>query len=220
MIGYANEHQIHILLIQDYYKKNNRIWSTPSNWFSYQSTDNTAAIIITKKDLLPNLTYQDQNSVFVNILTTEGPMTVGSIYSRPSAPLQQDMNWINNFSPLQRIIVGADLNARLSLLGYRAENEKGRVFSHILQSKNLILINDPESPATFVGQPTQNRSGTPDVTFCTQDIVDYISSWYVDTETETCSDHRYINLSVSITPKITNIYRYKTKYSTFKKFNL
>lgn len=84
-MGYANKNQIKVILIQDYYHYEDKIWSIPTNWQSFTSIKQTAAIIVTRKDIKGIQTYNDENSVFVNITTTTGTITVGSAYSRPKA---------------------------------------------------------------------------------------------------------------------------------------
>lgn len=219
LVGFVNHQRIAVALIQDFYLKDDRVWSVPTNWSVYKSKNNTAAILISRTDIISNQVHKGDNSIYVNIMTNTGTLTIGSIYSKPHAPLQEDLTWIFNHPNLENLIVGADLNVRLSLLGYRTENEKGRVFSFLLQSRNLTLLNDPEAPPTFIGQPSDNRSGTPDVTFCTSDLLDNIISWKVEDLVETASDHRYISFSLTTNPVQLKNYRYKTKFNNFKIFN-
>lgn len=164
-------------------------------------------------------TYSDDNSVFVNITTTTGLVTVGSVYSRPRSNLTQDMKWLDFFQPVKNLLVGADLNAHLSLLGYDKEDERGHLLTYLILSHKLTLINDTEAPATFIGQPDNPCSTTPDVTLCSPDISDNVISWKVMEEIPTWSDHRYIRYSLDLIPHTLKLNRFKTKFTTFKKFN-
>lgn len=74
-------------------------------------------------------------------------------------------------------------------------------------------------PPTFIGEPNRPCRRNPDVTVCTQDLVDFIESWYVDESTETSSDHRYILFSLNLNPQKLELKRYKTKFTNFKKLN-
>lgn len=219
-MGYVNKNKIEVILLQDYYHPKNEIWAIPSNsWQRFTSINNTAAVVITRPDIEAIETYKDDNSVFVNITTTKGKITVGSAYSKPKSDFTTDMKWLNFFNPLHHLILGADLNVHLSLLGYRKEDARGTMLTYLLLTKNLILINDTEAPASFIGQPGRPCHSNPDVTLCSQDLSDYVSSWYVDTVSETISDHRYIHFSLSLQTQNITLNRFKTRHTTFKKFN-
>lgn len=185
-MGFANEHQILILLIQDYYHTDEGLFAVPSShWKVYESSNQMAAVVVTRGDIEVVESYCDGNSIFVNITTSTGKVTVGSTYSRPKADLRKDMAWLDYFDPLHHLILGADLNVHLSLLGYQNEDERGALLTHILLSKNLILLNDSESPETFIGQPLRPCKGNPDVTLCTQDLAVDVDSWYVNGSRDT-----------------------------------
>lgn len=219
-MGYANKHHIAILLLQDYYHQNEEIWAVPSkNWQTFTSINHTAAIVITRQDLQAIQTYTDENSVFINLTTQDSELTIGSLYSKPSSDLSKDMHWLEHFIPLKRLILGADLNVHLSLLGYQNEDARGTLFTYLLISHNLTLLNDTEAPPTFIGEPNRPCRGNPDVTVCTREVVDLVDSWYVDESTETSSDHRYILFSLNLKPQIIDLKRYKTKFTNFKKLN-
>lgn len=219
MVGFANSNKIEVLLLQDYYNFNDKIWAIPDSWQSFTSTKMTAAVVVTRRDIEVIHAFSDENTVFVNITTTEGKITVGSIYSRPKGNLLTDMKWIDYFDPLQNIIIGADLNVHLTLLGYVSDDERGNILSYLLLMNNLTLVNDTEAPSSFIGEAQRPCQGKPDVTLCTQELSDYVSSWYVDTDAHTASDHRYIRFSLTLKPRILTLNRYKTRYTNFIKFN-
>lgn len=128
------------------------------------------------------------------------------------------MKWLDFFVPLDHIIMG-DLNAHLSLLGYPKEDERGKILTYLLLSNNLTLINDIEAPHSFIGQPNRPMKGRPDVTLCTQDLLDCVDSWYVDDTVESTSDYRYIRFSLNLKPVILDLKRFKTRHTNFKKIN-
>lgn len=219
-MGYANYNKIQIILLQHYYKKEEEVFAVPSkSWQVFQSKEQTAAIIVTRPDIQAVETHREENSVFVNITTVEGELIVGSQYSRPRGNFVQDMSWMDHFSPMKNLILGGDLNVHLALLGYQNEDDRGALLTYLLLSKNLILLNDTEAQPTFIGEPNRPCKGTPDVTICTQDLSDCIDSWFVETEEASLSDHRYIHFSMSVQPKFITLKRFKTKHTTFKKFN-
>lgn len=143
-MGYCNQEKIEILLLQDFYHTNNKIHAVPSSgWQVFMSNNLTAAIIVTRRDFQVVQSYKDGNSVFVNVTTAAGRLTVGSIYSRPRSNLLEDMTWLDVFTPLSNIIIGADLNAKLALLGYK----RGKLLIYLILSNKLTLINDIEAPS-------------------------------------------------------------------------
>lgn len=220
VMGLANQHKIEVMLLQDFYHQNNKVHAVPSSgWQVFMSANLTAAIIVTNRDLQVVLSDRDANSVFINVTIAQGCLTIGSIYSMPRSSLLEDMDWLDIFSPLHNIIVGADLNAKLALLGYNREDERGRLLTYLILSNKLTLINDIEAPSTFVGEIDRPCSSSPDVTLCTEDISSNITSWYIDLINQSMSDHRYIRFSLDLKPEILTLNRFKTKFTTFKKFN-
>lgn len=153
LMGYANKNKIEVLLLQDFYHPNNQVHAVPSSrWLVFTSDNMTAAVVISKEIIQAVKAYSDNNSVFVNITTTTGKLTVGSIYAKPKGNLLGDMAWLDYFDPLQKIIAGGDLNVHLSLLGYKKDDERGNILTYLLLSKKLILLNDTEAPSTFIGE--------------------------------------------------------------------
>lgn len=143
---------------------------------SFQSLEQTAAIIITRPDVQALETYRDKNCVFINITTVTGKLIVGSQYSRPKGNFAEDMNWLDHFDHLKNLIIVADLNVHLPLLGYQNEDARGTMLTYLLLTKNLILLNDTEAPPSFIGEVNRPCKGNPDVTICTQDLSDTIES--------------------------------------------
>lgn len=80
MVGFANSNKIEILLLQDFYSLNGKVWALPNSWQAFTSKELTAAVVVTRRDIEAIHSYSDENSVFVNITTTDGQITVGSIY--------------------------------------------------------------------------------------------------------------------------------------------
>lgn len=59
LMGFANQHKILVLLLQDFYYFNEAIWSIPSNWQAFISKNKTAAVVVTRKDVEVIETYKD-----------------------------------------------------------------------------------------------------------------------------------------------------------------
>lgn len=78
MVGFVNSNKTEILLLQDFYSLNGKVWALPDSWQAFTSKELTAAVVVTRRDIEAIHSYE--NSVFVNITTTDGQITVGSIY--------------------------------------------------------------------------------------------------------------------------------------------
>lgn len=121
-MGFANSRRSEVLLIQECYHNENKIWAVPSKrWQTFQSNNKTIAVIVTRSDIQAVCTYKDSNSVFINITTVTGTITVGSAYSPPKGNFATDMEWLNFFDPLQTLILGTDLNVRSSFTPWLSE---------------------------------------------------------------------------------------------------
>lgn len=189
-LGYANEQKIKVLLIQEYYHPNDKAWGIPSTfWQVFTSTNQTAAIIITRPDVPAVTSYSEDNAVFINVSTTKGHLTIGSHYSRHKGNLLSDMKWVGHFDPIVNLILLAELNAHLPLLGYLKEDERGSLLTYLLLTKDLILINDTESPQPFVGEINRRCATYPDVTLCSQDISGRIQTWFVEVVNDKNSEY-------------------------------
>lgn len=130
-MGFANKNKFLVLLLQDFYHFNDAIWTIPTNWQSFVSKHKTAAVIVTHKDVKVIETSKDDNAIFVNLTTETGKLTIGSAYSKPKGDFRMDMKWLNFFVPLKHLILGADLNVHLSLLGYQKEDERGTLLTYL-----------------------------------------------------------------------------------------
>lgn len=134
-----------------------------------------------------------------------------------SGDLDDDLQaWSTFFPSYENILVGGDINVQLISLGYTRENNRTNELSEHLSTNNMIILNDPDAPASFV---QRDRSGRPDLTLGGMNILDSIENWKVDTDSFSFSDHRYITNSLNFEPLISKNYRYKTKNKSFKTFN-
>lgn len=126
LFKFAIENSIDVLLLQDYYHYNCKVVGTLAGWQVFQSPNLTSAIIVTNPLYQAIISYSNKDSIFINLITDSKNITIGSIYSKPNADFLEDMTWLEFFDPLSNIIMGGDLNVRLSLLGYIRENDRQR----------------------------------------------------------------------------------------------
>ena len=106
------------------------------------------------------------------------------------------------------LIVGCDANSHHHQWGSSDTNERGKsLFDYILSSKMLIC--NKGSDPTFI---TKNRREVLDVTLISSSLKDKVKSWRV-LEKHSFSDHRYLQLVMSLTPSE------KTTFVNFRKTN-
>ncbi|GBM16989.1 hypothetical protein AVEN_133269-1 [Araneus ventricosus] len=104
--------------------------------------------------------------------------------------------------------IGADLNGRNTLntlWGYRSNDNRDKDILDFILANNLNIINKPDALPTF---KRNNSVGWPDLTLCSQSLIDSSINWDV-LEEISLSDHRYIETTIASTVanKIYKIYK-------------
>lgn len=77
-------------------------------------------------DALQHIQVKKNNhSIFINIKTSEGHITIGSHNSPPSANLQEDLqDWARDSGMSDKLLVQGDFNAHCALWGYASDYDK------------------------------------------------------------------------------------------------
>lgn len=152
----------------------------------------------------------------MNITSNTGTITIGSQYSSPSSPLYEDLGeWQNCSGFSKKILVLADLNAHSVLWGYGQDNERGQILINHLHSERLLVINNPFCSPTF---ETCFSRGWPDVSLASFDLFPAVNTWEVEDDLN-YADHKLITITLKIETEQPPKRRFKTKDSSFKRFN-
>lgn len=215
LISYLLTNNYTMAGIQDCYIQNGRPYGLPSTLPFYRSISSNAFIIILDTSVKPIMIKQNDHSVFVNIEVGEKTITVGSIYTPPSADLVQDLRDIQmktGFSKHQLYL--GDLNAHSKLWGYARDDDRGHHLITHMATERLIILNDPHCAPTF---QTQHLSGWPDVTLSTFDLFPHIKSWSVEKDLQ-FADHRLITIETYLEYETLPKRRYRTKGVSLIKF--
>lgn len=120
-----------------------------------------------------------------------------SCYCSPNVDTNVFKNLLGNIGntivglDIQKIIIGGDLNAR-SRIWDRNYNERGYILEEWIAEKELVLVNEGKTSTCVRTQ----GSSIVDITVGTERTARGMSSWKVDTETETLSDHKYIRIEI------------------------
>lgn len=100
---------------------------------------------------------QNNNSVSVNLLTSEGYITLGSQYSAPSSNLKEDLtDWECRKGLSRKLLVLGDFNAYSKLWGYAEDDDRGSHVINHMSSQKLIVVNDPYCKPIF---QSKNKKG-------------------------------------------------------------
>ncbi|KAF8777628.1 Delta and Notch-like epidermal growth [Argiope bruennichi] len=206
-----------IILVQEQYHYNNEIRGIPNSWKTFSSTNQKAAILIPSAQIKPALLATKVNVVAVKIQTSSYPITIISAYSSPAQDVSttlQEIQEIITSLPEEKIIIGADLNGHNTLWGYRSNDNRGNEVLDFILANNLYILNKSDAPPTF---QRNNSIGWPDLTLCSQSIIDSSINWEV-LDDISLSDHRYIQTTIASTIANQFYKRYKTRHGNHPRF--
>ena len=142
-------------------------------------------------------------SATVNIGDEE--MVVVSVYCHRDDPaVSADLEEValhckNNRLPL---IIGADSNSWSPLWG-PLQNDRGKVFEEFINEFDLRVLNDSNSPPTFISTADGGKTRTwIDITLINTyaDRKDLGKNWQVRTKAEVFSDHRLVTFDAKAAP--------------------
>lgn len=139
----------------------------------------------------------------VEVVDNEGPIIAISAYVRYSTgegidDLDAAVKWAKNKCP--RIVIGMDGNGHSSWWGPDTvdSNPVGKMIEEFVVDHNLEIINDCQSPPTFVSD--MGDSTWIDITMATRSMAVACKNWRVDSRFFTGSDHRPIFFDIDCTP--------------------
>lgn len=217
LVRYAISNNIDILICQDIYLSEGVAVGIPPEWPIFFSTNKNAAIILTNSDYALIRNLELENSVTVSLTVNNDSIYICSQYSPPENDIDKDfIDLGRHFDKFDKTIIAGDFNVPIIDFGYTRQTERTEIFlEHVLQ-KDLRIMNDASAPHTFV---QGSLKGRPDLTLGGLDICNKLNSWYVDDNTFSFSDHRYIRFTLNYTPVLKLRTRYKTKNKNFTRFN-
>lgn len=105
----AAEENVNIILIQDPYVHNKRLYGFPNGWTCHSSINLRAWVVITGNNIICNKQKQLNTSAFVTITTKTGNLTIGSQYIPPKADIHEHLTeWTTLYEQNQdtELIIG------------------------------------------------------------------------------------------------------------------
>ena len=104
----------------------------------------------------------------ISLLSEKKPMAIFNLYSPPNKQID-----LHNIPCLpERYLITGDFNSHSPSWGYRQIDNKGEEVEDWMLSNNLVLVNKPEDPDTFLSRVWRTTS-TPDLAMATDDIGKY-----------------------------------------------
>ncbi|XP_055924648.1 uncharacterized protein LOC129956735 [Argiope bruennichi] len=205
-----------IIALQEPHQNNCQIKGLTNSWPLFSSINRKAAIAITNPVINIALIEIKTNTVAIKIQTSPLPTTVISAYSSPASNIQETLEEIQeiiNALPREQLIIAADLNGHNNLWGYEHNDLRGNQILDFALANSLFIVNKQDAPPTFQHCGTR---GWPDLTFCSQNLINSIAKWAV-LEEPSLSDHKYIETTIASSHLSSTITRFKTKYGNHKK---
>lgn len=173
-----------------------RIPEGTSNWASDDSK--TVAITWrTTQDFPPCNKVGSKKGILV---VDWGKYTIIGVYISPNTSLNEYEDWLENITnclkrrPTRPTIIAGDFNAKSEMWGSRLTNSRGRVTERWAAQNGLILANT-DSTSTCVRLQCEFVIV---LTWANSKAARTIDSWRVAEEMEVLSDHKVIEICVSI----------------------
>lgn len=191
---YMAEHGCAIGIIAEPY----RVPTGNSNWAS--DDQRTVAITWrTTQDFPPCNKIQSKKGI---LMVDWGKYTIISVYVSPNDRLSDFEKWLEEITdclkkrPARPTIIAGDFNAKSEMWGARLTNTRGRTTERWAAQNGLVLVN-VGSTSTCVRYQGESVI---DLTWATPRAAKDISNWRVAEEMEIISDHKIIEMHVSIFP--------------------
>lgn len=128
-----------VACIQDCALTDNRPHGLPPSIPCYSSCSKNCFIVILDTSAQHIQVAKNNHSVFINLLTTEGYITIGTQYTAPSKDIKEDLqDWESRKGMSKKLIFMGDLNAHSKLWGYDNDDDRGtsRYNTHEQSSSN------------------------------------------------------------------------------------
>ncbi|XP_035206104.1 uncharacterized protein LOC118181140 [Stegodyphus dumicola] len=215
-LQFAKEENINIIFAQEpYISLNKEIGnSIGAILSSFRILIKSAIIYI--GPLTPIIVHTTLHTITIKLEFLIHPLFCTSIYAPPSIDLQEILIELDSIQlpPNSNHIIAGDFNAHSPVWGAPVENNRGRLLLEFIQEKRLTILNNANSPPTFL---TLRAQGWIDLTLATPKIASLITNWKVS-EIESFSDHRFITFEIQSDFTFNKKRRFKTHYGGHNKF--
>lgn len=152
---------------QHCHTSNGRPYGFLSNTPCYSSSSRNRYLLILDSTLQHIQVQQNEKSVFANIFTLDGAVTISSQNSPPSTNVEDGLqDWADMKEITNLFLLLCDLNAHSKLWGCPSDNDRAHhLITHMAQ-KRLLVANDHYCKPTFETRYLQGWRGVTIASFC------------------------------------------------------
>ena len=197
---HLDEHKIDAVLISDPPQSLRRGKQLPFgyDWHYQHAEDDSGAGILIRKTV-PHRPTETQATRSTTIELNQGAhkIRLNSFYLQP-VTLKGIEDWEESIEQAKRnnvtILTGGDANAHSRWWGRSQSNPEGNTVEEVLITRNLDIINEPDSAPTF--QRGSDCEQWLDITAASMPIAERIQQWRVLPEVIPSSDHNLITFEI------------------------
>jgi hypothetical protein len=230
LLKYIEDNNIDIILSQEPYVMKQKVCGFPLKYrtiFTETGETPKTAIIIANSSLqvINVSSFTCSFATFTFIEFKNNQILFSSVYCSPLEELKTKTDYlqrvVSKLKP-KKIIISIDSNAHSGVWFDRNEDENGEIINDFISTNNYILLNNNQSIATFHTE-RNNRiiESSIDSTITSLNISSIIHNWQV-IETDSLSDHRYIQFVIGTQPQdiiYKNTKKFVTKTANWVKFD-
>ena len=180
-----------------------------------------AAVNTNRVDVLLNMGTECDHIMCFKVLIGDLEFIIINVYCQYSIPLEgflAKLERIINSFQCEKLLITMDANAKSGLWFDKITDEKGILLEEFVYENNLVILNKPNNPPTFM---SGSGSSNIDITLATENFIRHVKSWKVDCSCTT-SDHNLIILELEVGSKVSRSWKadlgYNTKKADWNKF--
>lgn len=196
LTDYLQNHAIHLAVVGDPYVRSGMLPSLPHAFLQFSHPTDPKVLLLVQSvpfDPFPLLT--SQYVVAVKFSSQSFSFLIIAVYAAPSVPISEILALCNQVllaNPNLPLIMAGDFNAKSPRWGGSVADARGNEVVQFLLSNDLNVLNDSNSPPTFV---TDYSEAWIDLTILSSVWRGFATTWRVG-KSPTLSDHKYIVFSI------------------------
>jgi len=143
--------------------------------------------------------YSTTNLAVIQTMMDGRKLFIASAYIEPDVDTIGTLDKIENFVNTNKgclITIGADGNGHHTDWGCASINERGGELAALIASTEMSVANAGSSPTFEVVRGNREITSIVDITFATNNLIDKITDWQVDTKACVTSDHHAVKFQI------------------------
>lgn len=154
VVSYIEAQKIDFAVVCDPYVRGKLVPQIPPRWFKFHHGQTPRCMVVSPNPSLD--IFPVHVSSFIIALVLSAPdisiLLIG-VYAAPSVALDYILTSLTSILDSQNyenVVIAGDFNARNSLWGGDVVNTRGQQLAQFISSRQLRILNDPNSLSTFV----------------------------------------------------------------------